>query len=109
MTKFAETFKVTEEHLALLSKMYVGWDDCEYGAPAIDCKRPYGNSYVEGDIAKILGIKDNLEDEKVIARIRKLHEETQTVLQIALATGRFRSGMYGKTEKYNSRSWLPID
>lgn len=51
------TVKITEEHLKLLSKAYWKYDECEYGAPAIDCKRPYGNSSVEEDIADILGWK----------------------------------------------------
>ena len=48
-------FTVTEEHLKLLRRAYVGWDPCEFGAPAIDCKRPYGNSDVISDIGEILG------------------------------------------------------
>ena len=48
-------FELTEEHIKLLRQMCVSWDDCEFGAPAIDCKRPYGNSDVYSDIAKILG------------------------------------------------------
>lgn len=30
-------------------------DDCEYGAIGVDCKRPFGNSDVEGDILEIIG------------------------------------------------------
>jgi hypothetical protein len=48
-------FTVTEDHLKLLRRAYIGWDDCEFGAPGIDPKRPYGNSDVIGDIAEILG------------------------------------------------------
>ena len=43
--------------------MCTRWDDCEFGAPAIDCKRPYGNSDVYNDIAKILEIKGIMVDE----------------------------------------------
>jgi hypothetical protein len=32
-------------------------DDCEYGSIGIDCKRPFGNSDVEGDILTIIGAK----------------------------------------------------
>lgn len=35
--------------------------DCEYGAIGIDCKRPFGNSNVEGDILAML--KWEVEDE----------------------------------------------
>src|ERR1700734_729843 len=87
-------FTVTEDHLKLLRHAYVGWDDCEFGAPAIDCKRPYGNSDVIDDIAEILGVPDEqVRDEEseilpgVKAAFTCLHGETATVLQIALATG----------------------
>jgi hypothetical protein len=32
-------------------------DDCEYGSIGLDCKRPFGNSDVEGDILEIIGAK----------------------------------------------------
>jgi len=51
------SFEITREHLKLLKNMYVGWDDCEFGAPNIDPKRPYGNSDVINDIANALSIK----------------------------------------------------
>ncbi len=47
-------FTVTDDHLTLLQHMYIGWQDCEYGAPEVDPKRPYGNSGVATDIAEIL-------------------------------------------------------
>jgi hypothetical protein len=28
---------------------------CEYGSIGTDCKRPFGNSFVEGDILEIIG------------------------------------------------------
>lgn len=37
-------------------------DDCEYGAIGVDCKRPFGNSDVEGDILEILGVKPGGDD-----------------------------------------------
>lgn len=51
-----KTFEVKEEHIKLLRSAYTSWDDCEFGAPAIDCKRSYGNSDVLGDMAEILNI-----------------------------------------------------
>jgi hypothetical protein len=48
-------FTVTEGHLKLLQHLNIGWDDCEFGAPCVDPKRPYGNSSVYIDIAEILG------------------------------------------------------
>jgi len=32
-------FQLTEQHVTLLRNAYVNWDDCEFGAPAINCKR----------------------------------------------------------------------
>ena len=97
-------FTVTEDHLKLLRRAYVSWDDCEFGAPAIDCKRPYGNSDVIGDIAEILGTPGSgeIDDEpgdipaEDEARFTRLHGETATVLQIAIDTGEFRAGRYAR-------------
>jgi hypothetical protein len=87
-----KTFKLTKDHITLLSNMLVEWDDCETGAPAIDPKRPYGNSNVATDIAELLGVKpdgdgdyegDLSEDQE--ERLLKLHKETETALQIVLS------------------------
>jgi len=104
-------FTVTDEHLKLLRRAYVGWDDCEFGAPEIDCKRPYGNSDVIGDIGEILGYdevywRDPITEdynETVEDNFSQLHAETGVVLQIALATGEFRAGRY-TCDKYG-RNW----
>jgi hypothetical protein len=109
------TFTLTEQHLKLLNHAYIRWDDCETGAPAIDCKRPYGNSYVEGDVMEILygaeAVKDwtndgedELPDDK-LAEAMQLHAETETALQIVLCTMSFVPGNYRKTSSYASRSW----
>jgi hypothetical protein len=74
-------FLITDNHIKLLKRMWVNWQDCEYGAPAVDCKRPYGNSDVEDDICEILGwvgTPDGLND------ARNIHTEMLTVVQIAL-------------------------
>lgn len=98
-------FTVTEDHLKLLRHAYVDWDEGEgYGAPGINPKKPYGESYVERSIAQILEAPD--EDwiyegsEKVSVtdeaaeRFTRLHVETIVALQIVLATGEFRPGRY---------------
>ncbi len=94
-------FILKEDHLKLLRNMIVGWDRCEFGAPAIDCKKPYGNSSVYVDMAKILGIKGFIdEDEEIlfskeqIQHMNNLHKETETALQIILRTGKFEAGVY---------------
>lgn len=37
-------------------------DGCEYGSPGLDPKRPFGNSFVEGDILDLLEIEPDGED-----------------------------------------------
>lgn len=103
------SFTVLQRHLILLRHANVGWDDCEHGAPCIDPKRPYGNSDVESDIHQLVGKPADARDDEgewpegVRERYQKLHRETQTVLQIVLATGEFRAGMY-VADDY-SRNW----
>jgi hypothetical protein len=92
-----KTFTVTEEHLKLIRKFNVGWQDCETGAPEIDPKRPYGNSSVAVDVYEILdghaiGDKELTKDER--DKYLKLHRETENALQVVLATGQFKPGIY---------------
>lgn len=110
-----EKFAVTEEHLKLAQRMYVGWQYCEYGAPEIDPKRPYGNSSVEEDICEILGkekVSANYEEvyaTKDLEYAGKVHKEMETALQIFLCTQSFAVGTYEKEDKYSSRSWKKIN
>ena len=119
-------FEVKEEHLKLLRKMEVGWNDCEFGAPAIDCKRPFGNSGVFQDIVEILcdmqevrnGLfkvdvfgkeyfligedKYNVEFEPELEDVLMgLYRETEDVLRIALNIGYFRVGKYEEDDNGN--------
>lgn len=92
-------FTVTDEHVKLLRRACVGWGDCEFGAPSIDCKRPYGNSSVYNDIAEILGIEPEDEGNQDFSseqfdHMHMLHKETQTALQIFLTTGQMLTGEY---------------
>jgi len=104
------TFRITEDHLKLLGRMYIGWDDCEFGAPAVDCKRPYGNSDVYGDIAEILGIEPDGDSEFSDAdreRMHTLHSEMRRVLQIGVRVGYFKVGDY-HADRY-SQDWQPTE
>lgn len=101
-----EEFVLTENHITLLRRAYVGWQNCETGAPEIDPKRPYGNSSVAIDVLEILGIKpvcpdcgysDAQEEEGM-----KIHMETETALQIILETGSFVPGRY---ERVSVEGW----
>ncbi|MFA6199178.1 MAG: hypothetical protein WC679_02065 [Bacteroidales bacterium] len=94
-----KSFELKKEHILLLSKMYVSWDECEFGAPSIDPKRPYGNSWVLGDMADILGISydddsDNPFTEEQESYLYELHYELETALQIVLNTLSFVPGTY---------------
>lgn len=105
------TFKLTQNHIKLLQRMYVGWQNCETGAPEIDPKRPYGNSWVAGDVYEIIhgkcpqgGLEDDEEDEYL-----KLHEETADALQIVLVTKSFTPGKYVRDNPYNHRDWRLVE
>ena len=122
-----ETFEIKEEHLELLQRMCVGWQDCEFGAPEIDPKRPYGNSDVHQDMIEVLGFnelkegiyefilfgkkwllkgedKHNIylegaDEEELLKELDKLHKETEQALQICLEIKEFKVGIY-EHEKY---------
>jgi hypothetical protein len=104
----AREFTVTEDHLKLLRHLCDGglyWDPGEgYGAPFFGPKKPYGNSDVPGDVARILGTPDTdwesnewgdrgLRTEAEDPYLR-LHVEAGIALKIALATSGFRPGRY---------------
>jgi len=106
-----QKFEVKWEHLALLERAYVGWNGCEFGAPSMDCKRPYGNSDVFTDIGEILNIEGTYDEEEEYTtfsdeqqtHMRKIHEEMKTVLQILFvhATTGIRQGLY-ESERYGT-------
>lgn len=105
MTKFI----LTKDHIKLLQRMYVGWQDCETGAPEIDPKRPYGNSDVDEDVAEILDIKPTSGDylsDKQRERMFELHHQTLTALQIVLCTGKFQPGTYVRKDEDDDRGWV---
>lgn len=109
-------FELTENHVKLLQRMYIDWDDSEFGAPEVDPKRPYGNSDVHKDMLNILGwtpecaLVINGKSHKmgyvdldyngwtlpreIITLLDELHAETQTALQIILVTKSFIPGIY---------------
>jgi len=100
-------FTVTHEHLRLLRRAHVSWGEGEFlGAPSINSKRPYGNSNVYADIADILGVPYGEWDDEALNplpdaawRFARLHAETGIALQIALATGEFRTGRYVRDDE----------
>jgi len=128
-------FEIKEEHLKLAKRMNVSWEDCEFGAPAIDCKRPYGNSSVHQDMLEILGMKElkegiyefelgekkwllkgedryniyleGADEEELLKELDKFHKEMEKVLQICLVVGKFEAGTY-ETGEYDYDGWEKV-
>jgi hypothetical protein len=99
-------FKLQEEHLVLLKAAYVDWEHTEYGAPAIDPKRPYGNSDVEEDVCEILGWDISVKREDAA----DLHRETATALQVILTAQTFEPGLYedARMSQYHRAVWRKV-
>lgn len=107
MNTHPTTFTLTEQHIKLVRAMYVEWNDLAYdGAPEVHAKRPYGNSFVPGDVAEILGIELIDDDDAAIDRLLAIHKETAIALQIILCTGCFEPGDYVRPELYDTRTWV---
>jgi len=94
-------FVLTEEHIKLLRNANISWDSCEYGAPCIDPKRPYGNGDVLRDMAKILECSGGTcphcgepIDEQDTARLEDLHLELENALQIFVKHATIELGAY---------------
>jgi hypothetical protein len=117
-----EQFRVLPEHVTLLSNARVGWNDCENGAPSVDCKYPYGDYNVAHSMVTLLKLEPDHPDrpdedyddysvedwyaEATVQRMYQLHAETRTVLEIVLNTGSLQPGLYER-EKYGGR-WARI-
>jgi hypothetical protein len=127
-------FEIKKEHLKLLQKAIVEWDDCEFGAPAINPKRPYGNSGVIQDIIEILGVTElkhgiyeftlfdkkyllkgddkynlDLENEnELVQQLNFLHQSVEIALPICLNLQKFEIGIYRQKEDYNTWDWVKV-
>ena len=110
-------FTLTEDHIKLLRHMYVSWDEYSLGAPAIDSKRPYGNSddLILSDVARILewktkfvsGTESHGLSKKQVRKAKELHEGTQLALQIVLSTGKFEPGVY-EMDDFHMTEWRKV-
>lgn len=103
-------FTVTEDHLKLLKRLCFRYDDyVEFGAPAVDPKRPYGNSSVYEDLGEILDWEPADEDrwgyksysDIQRERLLKLHKSMVTVLEILVTNNGVEVGEY-ETSRYGS-------
>lgn len=93
-----QSFVVKEEHLKLLKNVCISWQNCEFGAPEINPKRPYGYSNVIESMAEILGIKENEEYDAFsktdIEKMERLHQETEVCLHILTHNLSIHPGLY---------------
>ena len=119
MANMGDVFVLTDQHLKLIREMCIEFDDGGYdGAPAVNCKRPYGNS---GDVAyevyRVLhdGAEwdwdDDCDDgmpEDQHQRYHDLHRETAIALQICCMRMTFETGTFKKTD-YGSQGWEKIE
>jgi hypothetical protein len=76
----------------------------------LDKKDPYGNSWVVGDIARILEYEvppdRELSDEEE-EMLLEIHRETQYALQIFLSTGEMKVGTYVRRGG-SLRDWIKV-
>ncbi len=93
-------FEVTTDHITLLQNADLGWSDYCTGAPAIDGKRPYGNSSVASDVMELLewDVPEYGTDEwdEMTSEALDIHRETLTALQILISnfTTGIQPGIY---------------
>jgi hypothetical protein len=102
-------FELKDVHIKLLSKAHVDWNNCEFGAPTIDPKRPYGSSFVWPDLAESLGLRPDYDGDwsgENFSAMMEIHKETQIALQIFLKTGKMETGVY-EADEY-SYNWKKI-
>lgn len=101
-------FHLTADHLKLIRHFYVSWNGDENGAPTVDPKRPYGNSYVPPDIIKILGWSSTPQNsDNLCDKAMRLHQELEVALQIVCshAGEAVEPGLFHQAEEFNARSW----
>lgn len=105
-------FELCPEHITLLQRMYWEYQDCETGAPAVDCKRPYGNSYVPPDVAEILGVElpedDDAAYDKKVEEVMRFHYESHTALEIILQLKTFETGLYEYRVVDYKKKWKKV-
>lgn len=107
-------FIVTGSHIALLKAAFIDHnEECEWGGLHIDFKRPFGNSDMVSDAARIIGIQPFSTDDDVIAwprgtrdKITKIYEGLATALECQLRTGWAGAGRYESTD-YKS-NWARV-
>lgn len=109
-----EIFVITETHLKLLKRLNFQFIHDSYtGSVTVDSKRPYGESYIEGSIAEIIGLEgyDPLDGEisdEDIKMLTELHESMVTVLRIIASTFIVEAGTYVNRGNSWSNNWSQL-
>ena len=106
------TFEVTDEHLRLLPRLSLEWDDA-YDVPGVDPKRPYGHmTWFTVEMAVHLGEPPEKDaDGRAILtdeqenRLERLHREMQPAMQIFLRYGDLGPGLFRQPE--GTIGWEP--
>ena len=70
-------------------------DNCEYGGIGLNSKRPFGNSYVQGDILEIIGVKEE-------------HESFAGELQYSHAQEDYADELYGELIPFLREKWTAL-
>jgi hypothetical protein len=91
-------FIVKDEHIKLLQELYFHFNEDSYeGYPYVGAKRPFGNSYIEGDIAYIIGFEGEDPDEfteQESEYLLSFYKELHIVLKIVTQLKTFETGEY---------------
>jgi hypothetical protein len=95
------TFQLTDEHLKLLRKLRVDWNQPQ-SYTGINFKRPYGDmTYFELDLAAILGITVPYDEHKEVhfsdeqrSYFHTLHTDMLFALPVLLRQGKISAGRY---------------
>lgn len=114
MDERPQTFRLTQQHIALIRDMRVGWDDSYAGAPAIECREPYLSGAAVEAVISLAGIKSEvvssviergavprrvfMPDARAQRAAMTLHRETDIALQIVLSVGEFAPGLYRRVD-----------
>lgn len=96
-SRYGDPIELTDEHERLAARLYIRWDDeMEWGGPAVDFKRPFGNSDMPGDVAEILQWDVDEDDGLTVDQYERAHEllyEMGHVLRDALTLWRISRGL----------------
>lgn len=108
-------FTLTSQHVKLLRQSNVRYSgNCEWGYVGLDCKRPFGNGDLVGDMARIIGIESVQTDDGEEhwppgtrdKMVRMFKDELPIALSVVLAAGTFEPGEY-ECGQY-ADSWRPV-